>query len=137
MEKWRKCDLSQYSIRWGPKGNGLNTALLETQLLLSLFVWEFAFGTFRLYQISKSSFNLTYPFVYFILFFGGYKKLRFLPSDINWMLTKVTKKITTWRFLPEELPGPVEQDCMGQVGLGLPSIDNSFKINPIKPLVHN
>lgn len=114
-----------------------HSALLETQLLLSLFVWEFAFGTFRLYQISKSSFNLTYPFVYFILFFGGYKKLRFLPSDINWMLTKVTKKITTWRFLPEELPGPVEQDCMGQVGLGLPSIDNSFKINPIKPLVHN
>lgn len=99
-----------------------HSALLETQLLLSLFVWEFAFGTFRLYQISKSSFNLTYPFVYFILFFGGYKKLRFLPSDINWMLTKVTKKITTWRFLPEELPGPVEQDCMGQVGLGLPSI---------------
>lgn len=137
MEKWRKCDLSQYSIRWGPKGNGLNT--LPSLRHSCCFHCLYGNLPFELsdYQISKSSFNLTYPFVYFILFFGGYKKLRFLPSDINWMLTKVTKKITTWRFLPEELPGPVEQDCMGQVGLGLPSIDNSFKINPIKPLVHN
>ena len=105
-----------------------HSALLETQLLLSLFVWEFAFGTFRLYQISKSSFNLTYPFVYFILFFGGYEKLRFLPSDINRMLTKVTKKITTWRFLPEELPGPVGPHGSGWVGFAINTITHSKSI---------
>ena len=55
--------VSVFSIRWEPKGNGLNPlpSLRHGCCLLSLFVWEFAFGTLDSFiKYPKSSFNLTY-----------------------------------------------------------------------------
>ena len=72
--------VSVFSIRWEPKGNGLNPLpfLRHSCCLLSLFVWEFAFGTLTLLSnIQKAlSTSLTHlfvclfllPFLFFIFF---------------------------------------------------------------------
>lgn len=46
------------------------SALFETQLLLSLFVWEFAFSNFRLFiKYPKAPSTAAYPFVCLIVFY--------------------------------------------------------------------